>query len=97
MGEALGEAVVAGTVRSEVVVRSVPSGVASVPVRSVRAGGSDDGPAGAPLRSSRSAESTVERAMAATAAPASTTGARTAVREKSAHGDSPAWVRPRRR
>ena len=96
VGEALGETVVAGTVRSKVVVRSVPSGGTSVPVRSVRDGGSG-GPVGAAIQSSRSTGSNVERVMAATAAPTSTTGARTAVRGNSTQGESPAWVRPRTR
>jgi hypothetical protein len=61
-------------------------------VRSVRAGDSDAS-AGVPVRSSKSnAESNVERVMAATIAPRSTTGASAAVKGSSAHGESPAWV-----
>jgi hypothetical protein len=67
--------------------------VASAPVRSVLAAGSD-GPVGAVGCPSRNAESSVERTTAAAIAPASTTGAATVVRANSAHGESPAWVRP---
>ena len=81
-----------GTVRSEVV-----SGVGAGPVPSVRVGGSDRGTLGSPIRSSRSAESKVERTTAAAIAPTSMTGARATVRGKRAHGESPAWVRPRKR
>ncbi len=89
MGEALGDPdglLGAGTVRCKVV---------SVPVRSVRDGGSG-GPVGAAVRSPRSMESRTERVMLTTAAPRRITGARAAVSGKSTHGESPAWVRPRR-
>ena len=66
-------------------------------VRSIRAGDSDAS-AGVPVRSSTSnAESNVERVMAATIVPRSTTGASAAVKGSSAHGESPAWVRLRTR
>jgi hypothetical protein len=66
-------------------------------VRSVRVGDSDAS-AGVPVRSSKSnAESNVERVMAVTIAPRSTTGASAAVKGNSAHGESPAWVRLRTR
>jgi hypothetical protein len=93
---ALGEAVVAGTVRSKVFAGPVALGVTSEPVCSVRAGGSD-GSVGSLVRSSRNAESNVERVMAATIAPKSTTGASAAVKGNSVHGELPAWVRTRTR
>jgi len=96
IGEADGVVVVAGAVRSKAVAAPVPSGAASRSVPSVCGGGSD-GPTRVPIRPSERAERNVERMMAATNAPTSTTGARTAVRGKCAHGESPAWVRPRRR
>ena len=94
VGEALGDALWdadgvlgAGTARCKVV---------SAPVRSVRGRGSV-GPVGAAIRSSRSMESRTERVMAATAAPKKITGAKAAIRGNSVHGESPAWVRSRRR
>ena len=94
MGEALGEALgdtlgvlVAGTVRCKVV---------SAPVRSVRDGDCSDGLVGATIRSSMSMESKTERVMPATADPRKITGVKAAVSGKSTHGESPAWVRPRR-
>ena len=90
VGEALpegdavvGEGDVAGTVRSKVCAGVVASGAAFEPVRSVG--------------SSSNAESNTERVMAATIAPTSIIGASAAVRGYSAHGESPAWVRLRRR
>jgi hypothetical protein len=94
--DALGEAVIAGTVPSKVSAGAVASGVTSKPVRSVCAGGSD-GSVGGPVCSSRNAESNVERVMAVTIAPKNTTGASAAVKGNSAHGESPTWVRPRTR
>ena len=65
-------------------------------MRSSRAGGSDAS-LGMPARSSTNAESNVERVMATTIAPKSTTGASAVVSGNSAHGESPAWVRLRKR
>jgi hypothetical protein len=48
-------------------------------------------------RSSSSAERAVESTSAPIHAPTSTIGARTAVRGKSTHGESPTCVRPSRR
>ena len=97
VAEADGDAVVAGAVRSKVVLRSVRSGlVASVPVRSVCDGGSV-GAVGDSIGSSRSIESRTERAMAATAAPRKITGVRAAVSGKITHGESSACVRSSRR
>ncbi len=99
MGEALGDTLGvlgAETVRCKVVSALVPSGVVSVPVRSVRDGASG-GPVGGAIWSSRSMESRTERVIPAAAAPRKITGAKTAVSGKSTHGESPAWVRPRRR
>ena len=59
-------------------------------VRSVVSARGLDAPAGGPVRPSTKAESNVERVMAATIAPTSTTGARAAVRGNSTHGESPA-------
>jgi hypothetical protein len=62
-GEALGETVVAGTVRSKVVVRSLPSGVASAPLRSRSAPGlGQKRPVGAAIRSSTAFVITIEPA-----------------------------------
>jgi len=52
---------------------------------------------GTPGRSSSSPERSVENEIAETTAPASTTGARTAVSVKIAHGVSPTCVRLSRR
>jgi hypothetical protein len=82
-GDAVGEAVVAGTVRSRVSAEAVASGVASEPV--------------CPVRSSRDAKRNVERVMAATIAPKSTTGASAAVKGNNVHGELPTGVRPRTR
>jgi hypothetical protein len=72
--------------------------VGALAVRSLGARGSDGGfVAAPPVRSSTKAESNVERVRAATIAPTSTTGARTAVRGNSAHAEWPAWVRLRTR
>jgi hypothetical protein len=81
--------VVAGWVLSTVVVGPL--------VRSLSARGSDAPAGGGPVRSSTKAESNVERVMAATIAPTSTTGASAAVRANSVRGESPAWVRLRTR
>lgn len=98
MAEAAGEAV--GEPAGEVVGGEAPGDADGVAVAG--AGGSKvvaaaPVPLGAAIRSSRSGESDAERAMAATAAPASTTGAMTAVSGNSAHGEPLARVRPRRR
>ncbi len=97
MAEAAGEAV--GEPAGEVVGGEAPGDADGVAVTG--AGGSKvvaaPVPLGAAIRSSRSGESDAERAMAATAAPASTTGAMTAVSGNSAHGEPLARVRPRRR
>ena len=102
MGEAVGEAVgeALGDADGVLVAGTVPS-AGAVCVASGRVGGSGGGDSGrlvgCPIRSSGGAESNVERAMATTAAPTSTNGAKTAVRGNSVHGESPAWVRPSRR
>ena len=80
--------VVGGWVLSAIVVRLL--------MRSVGAGGSDAFLV-TPVRSSTNAESNVERVMATTIAPTSTTGASAAAREYSANAESPAWVRLRKR
>jgi hypothetical protein len=79
----VGEADVAGTVRSTVSAGVVALGVVFEPVRSVG--------------SSSNVESKVERVMATTIIPTSMTGASAAVRGNRAHGESPAWVRLRTR
>jgi hypothetical protein len=99
VGEALGDAdgvLGAVTVGCKVFWAPVPSGVVSVPVRSVCAGGSGE-LVGAGIRSSRSMESSTERVMPATADPRKITGAMTTVNGKRTHGESPARVSPRRR
>ena len=94
VGMAVAVVVVCSSVVAPWVLSSIVVGLL---VRSVRAGDSDAS-AGVPVRSSKSnAESNVERVMAATIAPRSTTGASAAVKGSSAHGESPAWVRLRTR
>ena len=75
--------VVAGRVLSTMV-------VALLVVRWLSARGSDVGSVDGPVRPSRNAESNVERVVAATIVPTSTTGASAAVRGNSAHGEWPA-------
>ena len=93
------EVAVAVVVRSSVVAGWVLWTVVMglLPVRSPGARDSDGWFVGAPVRPSTKAVSNVERVMAATIAPTSTTGAKAAAKENSAHGESPAWVGLRNR